>query len=445
VSGTLSYDNNGNVTLDDQGHTLVYDAWNRLVEVKNGGTTLMTYRYDGAGRRITDDDGTTATQLFHSSQWQVLEERTGSGNGTARRQYVWSAVYVDAMVVRDRDTDANGSLDERLNVMQDANFNVTAITNTSGTVQERFVYDPYGKFQVFDASWTAASDIRSWNYLHQGLAYDAVIGWYMNRNRIYSSTMMRFGQQEPTGAEYVDGGNNYLAYKAAPLTGVDPEGLKRVIVAFEGLSIVAAGHVAQNWIPEIDKVKSPTDIRRVFAENNIEDAHRFITDNYKKDKNCRDTVLLYGFSFGGHAAIKLTQILAMDGIPVDGAMTVDPRDQGMSLLITIPFLEKKAFTKPANASYWANFYQWGPNYPGSQVLNANEDRELKRWNFGALATWKFIQDPTNPGRSYLDTETYNRSLNDIWNHAHERGYVTRIPLVLDRVRGLVTSIPEVRK
>ncbi len=31
-SATISYDNNGNVTTDDKGNTLVYDAWNRLVE-----------------------------------------------------------------------------------------------------------------------------------------------------------------------------------------------------------------------------------------------------------------------------------------------------------------------------------------------------------------------------------------------------------------------------
>jgi hypothetical protein len=30
-SSTLTFDANGNLTTDDQGHTLVYDAWNRLV------------------------------------------------------------------------------------------------------------------------------------------------------------------------------------------------------------------------------------------------------------------------------------------------------------------------------------------------------------------------------------------------------------------------------
>ena len=39
------YDANGNMTTDETGRQFVYDAWNRLVIVKNsGGTTLKTYQ-----------------------------------------------------------------------------------------------------------------------------------------------------------------------------------------------------------------------------------------------------------------------------------------------------------------------------------------------------------------------------------------------------------------
>src|SRR5262249_16603852 len=34
-AATLGYDTNGNTTTDDQGHTLIYDAWNRLVQDKS--------------------------------------------------------------------------------------------------------------------------------------------------------------------------------------------------------------------------------------------------------------------------------------------------------------------------------------------------------------------------------------------------------------------------
>ena len=41
-SATLTYDANGNLTTDHNGKTLIYDAWNRLVANKTGGTTLET-------------------------------------------------------------------------------------------------------------------------------------------------------------------------------------------------------------------------------------------------------------------------------------------------------------------------------------------------------------------------------------------------------------------
>ena len=43
---TPGYDANGNTTSDQNGKTLVFDAWNRLVAYKNGGTTLVSYSYD---------------------------------------------------------------------------------------------------------------------------------------------------------------------------------------------------------------------------------------------------------------------------------------------------------------------------------------------------------------------------------------------------------------
>ena len=50
---TLTYDNNGNTITDDQGHTLVYNAWNQLVEVKSSsGALIEDYTYDVLG----DDD-----------------------------------------------------------------------------------------------------------------------------------------------------------------------------------------------------------------------------------------------------------------------------------------------------------------------------------------------------------------------------------------------------
>ncbi len=222
-SSTLTFDANGNLTLDDQGHTLVYDAWDRLVSVKNGSTTLTSYQYDALDRRIVENPG-TAHDLYYDSGWQLLEERWG-GVSTATIQYVWSPVYVDALILRDRSTQNNGTLDERLWVQQDADYNVTALLNGSGTIVERYIYDPYGEQTVLDGNFNTRTS-SSYAFLHgfQGLRFDTTSGMYHGRNRDFSATLGRWVQADPI--DFAGGDTNFYRAEANSPTGsVDPSGL----------------------------------------------------------------------------------------------------------------------------------------------------------------------------------------------------------------------------
>jgi len=90
MSGSTSpvYDSDGNMTTDQSGLKYVYDAWGRLVTVKNsGGTTLENYSYDGLGDRMTNTVSSTSTDLYNSSAGQVLEEAV---SGVYTQRYVWS-------------------------------------------------------------------------------------------------------------------------------------------------------------------------------------------------------------------------------------------------------------------------------------------------------------------------------------------------------------------
>jgi len=62
-------------------------------------------------------------------------------------QYVWSARYIDAPVLRDRDADesADGTLEERLYYTTDGGANITALVEPDGDVVERYTYDAYGR------------------------------------------------------------------------------------------------------------------------------------------------------------------------------------------------------------------------------------------------------------------------------------------------------------
>jgi RHS repeat-associated protein len=218
---TLTFDNNGNTTTDDTGKTLVYDAWNRLVKVKSGTTTLASYQFDALGRRIVENSG-TLRDLYFSNQWQVLEERI---NGVANIQYVWSPVYVDALIERDRDPTGGGNMTERVYVQQDANWNVTALVSAAGLALERYVYDPYGAATFLNAGFIPlAGSAFAWIYLHQGGRYDPTTGLFLFRHRDYSPTLGRWLQPDPL----TFGGGDADFYRLAadnPCATTDPNGL----------------------------------------------------------------------------------------------------------------------------------------------------------------------------------------------------------------------------
>ncbi|HEY7091450.1 MAG TPA: RHS repeat-associated core domain-containing protein [Tepidisphaeraceae bacterium] len=259
-SDTYTYDNNGNLTginpsAHPGGQSFTYDAWNRRISFVLNGSSGIRFKswsngYDALGRRIVEGDYDSDTlttsdpqpsDLYFSKDWQVIEQRDSvpdggettpnSGGGdegggesmtssvfgytTKTTQYVWSLQYVNAMVLRDGD--------ERIYVQHDANFNTTALVSPSGSVLQRFIYDPYGSVTVLDSSWASTSDGYEWLYLHQGGRLEVNSGLYNFRHRDYSPTLGRWVQQDYAEG-YADGGNLYQYLHSGPTGYVDPEG-----------------------------------------------------------------------------------------------------------------------------------------------------------------------------------------------------------------------------
>jgi RHS repeat-associated protein len=125
---------------------------------------------------------------------------------------------------------------QRLYVQQDANWNVTGIVSSSGAVQERYVYDPYGKATVYDpVAWTVrgsgtyGTSSFGWVYLHQGGRYtrfDDLSGLYYFRNRDLSPTLGRWMEEDPIG--YDAGDSNLYGYEYEnPGNSTDDSGLQK--------------------------------------------------------------------------------------------------------------------------------------------------------------------------------------------------------------------------
>jgi hypothetical protein len=60
---------------------------------------------------------------------------------TCERQFAWGIRYIDDLLLRGRDPSGIGTLSERFYGLQDPNWNVSALAETSGALQERYGYD----------------------------------------------------------------------------------------------------------------------------------------------------------------------------------------------------------------------------------------------------------------------------------------------------------------
>jgi RHS repeat-associated protein len=209
--------------------SLVWDAWNRLVEVKDeNGVTVQKNAYDGLTRRITKESGGAVTHTYWSDRWKPVEERIGSAT-TAARSYLWGERpgHRDELVLRDRDTDGNGTLDERLYATMDY-FNGTAVLNSSGAVQERYAYSAFGVRRIMAGDFSPRSTSSyAWDFGFQGQFRDAETGWYNYGYRFYVPLLGRWINRDPIGER--GGANNYQFIKNSPVNINDLFGLTDAI------------------------------------------------------------------------------------------------------------------------------------------------------------------------------------------------------------------------
>ena len=160
---TLVYDEAGNLPDDGESYKYDYDVWYRLRKVnKQSDALLAEHRYNGLGHRIaehtdTDVDGDVdANDDWHhfayDERWRVVamfldadtsptEEFVPQNAGAGGQG---GASYIDEVVLRDRDTDGNGSLDERVWYCQNWRYDVIALVDDGGDQREMVRYSAYG-------------------------------------------------------------------------------------------------------------------------------------------------------------------------------------------------------------------------------------------------------------------------------------------------------------
>src|SRR5690606_1237021 len=142
----------------------------------------------------------------------------------AQQQFVWGLRYIDDLVLRDRDTTESGTLDERIYAMQDANWNVTALVDTTGNVQKRFAYLPYGDCLELDPDFTPYSGSNlEWSVRFTGRELDLKTGLQIARTRYLHILLGCWISRDPLGL--IAGTNLYAYGSGNPIGYSDPLGL----------------------------------------------------------------------------------------------------------------------------------------------------------------------------------------------------------------------------
>jgi len=122
-------------------------------------------------------------------------------------------------------------------------FSITAITNSTGAISERYAYSAYGQPTILDASGSSLSpQVSSLNnrYTYTGREWDATLALHHFRARWMSPIAGRFIARDPIG--FIDGLNSYRNYFL--LSKMDPSGTRCCVHLWLPRTFSEVGHAA---------------------------------------------------------------------------------------------------------------------------------------------------------------------------------------------------------
>ncbi len=170
-TANLFYDLNGNMTSSGtDGYT--WDARNRLVSTLSG----ASFQYDAFGRRTTKTIGSTTTGSLYdgANPVQELSGATPTANLLSGG--------IDEVFQR---TDSAGAR----NFLTDALGSTLALTDSSGTVQTSYTFEPFGNTSTSGSATTNS-------FAYTGRELDAG-NLYFYRARYYNPALQRFISEDP--------------------------------------------------------------------------------------------------------------------------------------------------------------------------------------------------------------------------------------------------------
>jgi RHS repeat-associated protein len=201
---SYTYDDNGNVLTktDSTGMTsYTWDFEDRLTSVNLPNASTTTLKYDPFGRRIQKGGS-----VFIYDNSRLIQESDTAGNLVAR--------YIHGPAVDSPLAAYRGSVSEFYQT--DGLGSVTSLTNTSGVVNQTYIYDSFGNI-----SSTTGTFVQPFRYT--GREFDTETGLLYYRARYYDASTGRFPSED--SARWAGSGVNFYIYSMNnPTNFRDPTG-----------------------------------------------------------------------------------------------------------------------------------------------------------------------------------------------------------------------------
>jgi len=185
-----------------------YNVMGYLTTVTLPSTDVVSYEYDGEGRRVARDFNGTPTHFFiYDHQYQIVGDLDSSGNVSTKYIYASQGHSPDYMV--------RGGV--KYKFIKNHLGSVRLVVNEStGVVAQRIDYDTYGKV-------LADTNPGFQPFGFAGGLYDAETGLVRFGVRDYDAETGRWTTKDPIGFD--SGDTNLFSYVASdPVNFVDPEG-----------------------------------------------------------------------------------------------------------------------------------------------------------------------------------------------------------------------------
>jgi RHS repeat-associated protein len=235
---TLGYDANGNITTktgSGASYTYTWDALNRLVEVRNGGILIASFKYDALGRRVagTAADGTTERYVHDGDR--VIMDVTGAH--VVKTEYGYQSDGHRLFAIKQVQTPFWIGI-----VLTDPLIgSVRGIANLSGGALRK-------KYQLTAWGQSNADTGVVTRFRMAGREYDQATKLYYMRARYYDPEIGRFISEDPFG---IGGGLNLYSYaNNEPVSSWDPTGLKPCEPADQSSPLTSA--TSDPDLPEYD-------------------------------------------------------------------------------------------------------------------------------------------------------------------------------------------------